>query len=53
MQVSKITKEHIHLFLKETGNSKYYEDVNLIRNKLTGIKSPDISHILRPAHLTD
>lgn len=45
IKFSKITKEHIHLFLKETGNSKYYEDVNLIRNKLTGIKSPDISHI--------
>jgi len=45
IRFSKITKEHILLFLKETGNSKYYEDVNLIRNYLTGIKPPDISHI--------
>ena len=45
IRFSKITKEHILLFLKETNNSKYYEDVNLIRNYLTGIKPPDISHI--------
>jgi len=45
IRFSKITKEHILLFLKETRNSKYYEDVNLIRNYLTGIKPPDISHI--------
>lgn len=40
-----ITKEHILLFLKENGNSKHYEDVVLIYNKMTGKKVDDISHL--------
>jgi len=31
-----ITKEHIYLFLKETGCSKHYEDIVLIHYMLTG-----------------
>lgn len=42
---SNVTKEHILLFLKETGHSKHYEDVVLIYHKLTGKKVDDISHI--------
>jgi len=42
---SKITKEHIMIFLKERGFSKHYENVNLIYVKLTGVKPPNISHI--------
>ena len=42
---SKITKEHILLFLKETKNSKHYEDAVLIHHNLTGVKPPDISHL--------
>lgn len=41
----KITKKHIHLFLKETRNSKHYEDINLIYHTLTGVHTNDISHI--------
>ena len=41
----KITKDHIILFLKETNNSKHYEDVVLIYNKMTGKKVDDISHL--------
>lgn len=44
---SKITKKHIHLFLKETKNSKHYEDLNLIYHNITGKKTNDISHIER------
>jgi hypothetical protein len=43
--MSKITKEHITLFLKETGFSKHYEDVVLIHATLTGKPAPDISHL--------
>ncbi len=42
---SKITKEHILLFLKETKHSKHYEDAVLIHYNLTSIKPPDISHL--------
>ena len=42
---SKITKEHILLFLKETGHAKHYEDITLIHYNITGHKPPDISHI--------
>jgi hypothetical protein len=42
---SSVTKEHILLFLKETGHSKHYEDVVLIYHKLTDKKVDDISHI--------
>jgi hypothetical protein len=40
-----ITKEHISLFLKETGHTKHYEDVVLIYHNMTGKKVDDISHI--------
>jgi len=40
-----ITKDHILLFLKETGHSKNYEDATLIHYNLTGVKPPDISHL--------
>jgi len=42
---SKITREHIYLFLRETGHSTHYEDVFLIHYKLTGKKPNDISHL--------
>lgn len=45
LKFSKITKTHVLLFLKETGNSKHYEDAVLIHYTLTGIKPPDISHL--------
>jgi len=40
-----ITKEHVLLFLKETGHTKHYEDVTLIFSQLTGKPAPDISHM--------
>jgi len=40
-----ITKEHVMLFLKETGYSKHYEDVVLIYYQLTDKQPPDISHL--------
>lgn len=42
---SKITKEHVMLFLKETKHSKHYEDIVLIHTTLTGKIAPDISHL--------
>lgn len=40
-----ITKDHILLFLKETGYSKHYEDVVLIYHNMTGKVVDDISHL--------
>jgi ribosomal protein L37AE/L43A len=40
-----ITREHIYIFLKETGHSKNYEDDLLIFSKITGKKNHDISHL--------
>lgn len=40
-----ITKDHILLFLKETGYSKHYEDVVLIYHKMTGKPVDDISYL--------
>ena len=40
-----ITKEHIYMFLFETNNSNYYEDINMIHTYFTGIPCPDISEI--------
>ena len=40
-----ITKEHIHIFLKELKYTKHYENVNLIHYQITGIKPDDISYI--------
>lgn len=42
-----INKKHIQIFLKETKNSKHYEDINYIYENLTGKKINDISHIER------
>ena len=39
----KVLKKHIRLFLSETGFSKYYEDEQLIYNKITGKEKLDIS----------
>jgi hypothetical protein len=49
---SKVTKDHILLFLKETGHTKHYEDVFLIFNKITSKKIDDISY-LEPKLLDD
>jgi len=40
-----VTKEHILLFLKETGHTKHYEDIVLIYHKMTGKTVDDISHL--------
>ena len=40
-----ITKEHIHLFLKELEYTKHYENVNLIHYQMTGKKPDDISYL--------
>lgn len=42
---SRITKEHIAMFLKELNYTKHYENVNLIHYNFTGIKPDDISHL--------
>ena len=42
-----ISKKHIQLFLKETKNSKHYEDINYIYHHLTGKQVHNISHIER------
>jgi ribosomal protein L37AE/L43A len=42
---SKVNKQHIRKFLNETGNNKYYEDLQLFFCKITGNKPPDISHL--------
>lgn len=41
----RITKEHIMMFLKETGHTKHYEDIVLIYHTMTGKKVDDISHL--------
>lgn len=41
----KVTKQHIFIFLKETGFSKHYEDIKLIYYNLTGTPLDDISHL--------
>ena len=45
MKFSRIKKEHVLLFLKETGFSKHYEDAVLIHFNLTGTKPPDIGDL--------
>ena len=37
-----ITKDHIKMFLQENSLYKYYEDINLIYYKITGIQCPNI-----------
>lgn len=45
MRFSKITKNHVLMFLKELGYSKHYENVNLIYYNLTCKKPDDISYL--------
>lgn len=45
IRYSKITKDHILMFLKELGYSKHYENVILIHYNLTCKKPDDISHL--------
>ncbi len=40
-----VTKRHIMTFLKETGFSHHYEDLNLIYHNITDAKLDDISHL--------
>jgi hypothetical protein len=40
---TQITKDHIKMFLQEHSLYKYYEDINLIFNELTGTPCPNIS----------
>lgn len=40
---SRVTKDHIRMFLSETKNPKYYEDLQLIYSLITGKKCPNIS----------
>ena len=42
---SRITKLHIHMFLKDLGYTKHYENINLIHYNMTGVKPDDISHL--------
>lgn len=49
---SKIIKHHIHIFLKELKYAKYYDNINLIYNKLTGKSIPNIESI-EPLILND
>lgn len=39
----KLTKDHVRSFLSESGHSKFYEDIQLIFNKITGKPCPNIS----------
>lgn len=45
IRYSKITRNHIMMFLKELRHTKHYENVNLIYFTLTSKRIDDISHI--------
>ena len=45
IRFSRITKDHIDIFLKELGYTKHYENINLIHYKMTGNKPDNISHL--------
>lgn len=45
IRFANITKNNIHMFLKETGHSKHYENITYIYHHLTGKKTNDISHL--------
>lgn len=45
LRFSRVTKNHIFMFLQETGNTKHYEDVILLHNYYTGTQAPDISSL--------
>ena len=40
-----VKREHIQLFLKELGYSKFYDDIVYIYHKITGNPIPDITHL--------
>jgi len=42
---SKVTKDHVYMFLKENNDSNHYEDGNLIYHRITGKPLNDISHL--------
>lgn len=42
---SRITKEHILMFLKELNHTKHYENVHLIHYNITNVKPDDISYL--------
>ena len=44
-QFSNITKKHVYMFLKETGNSRYYDNFRLIHYNLTGEKPNNIGNL--------
>lgn len=52
IRFSKVTKNHIHKFLKELGYAKHYENVNLIYYNITGKRPDDITY-LEPRLLRD
>ena len=43
---SKVTKQHIRRFLKNSNNTKYYKDINYIYHELTNKQVPDISEYI-------
>ncbi len=45
IKFSKVTKQHVMMFLKDLGYTKHYENVNLIYSVMTGNKLDDISHL--------
>ena len=45
IRFKKISKRHVHMFLKETGNSRFYDNFRLIHYNLTGIKPDDITYL--------
>ena len=47
----KVTREHIHIFLKELGYSKFYDDIVYIYHKITGHPIPDITHLENQLYL--
>lgn len=40
-----ITREQIYMFLFQTDNSNYYEDINMLHHYFTGIPCPDLSSV--------
>lgn len=45
VRFSRITKEHISMFLKELNYTKHYENINLIYYNFTGVRPDDISYL--------
>lgn len=45
IRFSRITRDHVGIFLKELGYSKQYENIILIHYNMTGKKPDDISHL--------